>query len=284
MTEALAERLRAGFAERSRAERAVASYMLANLPRLPFETAASIAEAVGVSQMTVGRFLRGVGYSNLSELKDELRQGLGASSLLVSNRVERLGEGGEAGERLRRNFDLEVESLLTVYELPGTPAWTRTAARLAEADSVSAAGFQTLEGIASIFVQRLTYLRPAVRLLDGRDGTFADLLAGGERKPALVLFEMRRETRACRLLAEAAAERGVGLTVICDAHCAWAHELADDVLVASTESHLFWDNQAPFLSLLNLLLDGVARALEPAVGERTRRLHALQDRFGQFEP
>lgn len=284
MSEALSERLRAGFPGYTRAERAVASYMLANLPRLPFETAATIAESVGVSQMTVGRFLRGLGYSNLAELKEELRQGLGSRSLLISDRVDRLGEGVEAGARLRRSFDLEVEGLLSVYEQAVTPAWGRAVRRLARADAVFAAGFQTLEGIASTFLQRLTYLRPGARLLDGRDGTFADLLEGGLAAPALVLFEMRRETLASRRLAEAAVERGVGVTAICDAHCTWAHEVADEVLVARTDSNLFWDGQAPFLSLLNLLLDGVARELEPQVAERTRRLRALQDRFGQFGP
>jgi DNA-binding MurR/RpiR family transcriptional regulator len=283
MSDGLAERLRAGFPRYTRAERAVASWMLANLARLPFETAATIAEAVGVSQMTVGRFLRGLGYDNLTELKRDLQSSLGSRSLLISDRLERLGEGMPAGERLRRNFDQEVEALLTVYEQVGSPAWTRTVRRAARADAVFAAGFQTLEGVASSFVQRLAYLRPGAHLLDGRDGTFADLLEGEAREPALILLEMRRYTRASRRLAEAAAERGIPVAVICDAHCAWPRELGHDVMAIGTDSQLFWDGQAPFLSLLNLLLDAVARELGDRVVARVGRLHALQDRFREFE-
>mgnify|MGYP005849301711 CR=1 FL=1 len=284
MPQALADRLREGFSRYTKAERAVASYMLANLPGLPFETAATIAEAVGVSQMTVGRFLRGLGYGNLAELKEELRQEFGPRSLLISDRMARLGAGGPAAERLRRNFELEVEGLLSAYEQVSTPAWSRTVRRLVKADAVFAAGFQTLEGVASTFVQRLAYLRPGARLLDGRDGTFADLLACDAAAPALVLLEMRRYTRASRRLAEATRELGLGLTVICDAHCDWAHEVTPDVLVVRTDSRLFWDAQAPFLSLLGLLLDAVARELDPKLGPRAERMRALQDRFGQFEP
>ncbi len=282
MSDALAEQLRAGFSGYTRAERAVASYMLANLSRLPFETAATIAEAVGVSPMTVGRFLRGLGYNNLADLKEDLRQDLGARSLLISDRVARLGEDMKAGDRLRRNLDLEIEALVSIYEQVATPVWTRTVRRLAGAEAVYSAGFQTLEGIASTFVQRLAYLRPAARLLDGRDGTFADLLEGREAEPALILFEMRRYTRTSRLLAEEAVRRGIGITVICDAYCTWAHELCDDVLVARTDSALFWDSQAPFLSLLNLLLDAVAQELESEVGSRTQGLAQLQNQFGHF--
>jgi len=284
VTEPLESRLRSGFGDYTRAERAVASYMLANMRDLPFETAATIAEAVGVSQMTVGRFLRGLGYGNLSDLKEDLRRQFGARSLTISDRVARLGETGPAADRLRKNFELEVEGLLSAYEQVGTPAWSRTVARLVAADAVFAAGFQTLEGPASAFAQRLAYLRPRVQLIDGRDGTFADLLAGDAADPALVLLEMRRYTRTSRRLAEAARDLEIGLTVISDAHCDWAHETTPDVMVVKTESLLFWDGQPPFVCLLGLLLDAVARELDGEVASRTERLRSLQDRFGQFDP
>ena len=73
MTSSLAEKLRSGFPNLTRSEKAVANYMLAHLKSLPYETAASIAESAGVSSMTVSRFLRGLGYRGLSELKEQLR-------------------------------------------------------------------------------------------------------------------------------------------------------------------------------------------------------------------
>ncbi|TXG79007.1 MAG: MurR/RpiR family transcriptional regulator, partial [Rhodocyclaceae bacterium] len=42
-------------------ERALAHYLLANLPSLPFETAATVAAKVGVSEASVGRFCRSIG-------------------------------------------------------------------------------------------------------------------------------------------------------------------------------------------------------------------------------
>lgn len=283
MSSDLEQRLRAGFADFTPSEKAVASWILANIARLPFETAATIADTVGVSQMTVGRFLRSLGYNGLSELKRGLRSQIGAKPVLISDRVARIGQESETGERLRANFELEVEALLAVYEQAGSAPWTRTTGRLAEAGTVFVAGFQTLEGMASSFAQRLDYLRPGARLLDGRDGTFAELLAGNAADPALVLLEMRRYTRVSRSLVDAAAETGIGVTIICDPYCTWAHEVAADVLVVQTDSRLFWDSQSGFVSLLSLLLDDVARALGDAIDTRTRSMAALQNRFGSFE-
>ena len=73
MTSRVAEKLRSGFPSLTKSEKAVANYMLAHLKSLPYETAASIADSAGVSPMTVSRFLRGLGYKALSELKAQLR-------------------------------------------------------------------------------------------------------------------------------------------------------------------------------------------------------------------
>lgn len=285
MSGEFAARLRSEFSEYTRAEKAVASYLLANISRLPFETAATIAEAVGVSQMTVGRFLRARGYTGLSDLKRELRAEFSASPVLISDRVARLTKS-EGGDRLRTSFEAEIEALLGVYELVETPVWRRVVDHLTSAERVCLAGFQTVEGLASVFTQRLSYLRPGAKLLDGRDGTFADLFekcdpAGGGA--FLFLIEMRRCTRAARLLAEEASARGIPVAVLCDGHCGWAHDVADMVLSVSTDSNLFWDSQTPFSSALSLLLDETARRLGPDVVARTQHLAKLQDHFGAFE-
>ena len=54
-------------------EQKIATHLLQNPGGIPFETAASLGQRVGVSAMTVGRFLRNLGYAGLNELKEELR-------------------------------------------------------------------------------------------------------------------------------------------------------------------------------------------------------------------
>lgn len=283
MAARLSQRLRQGFPGFTKAEKAVATYMLANLKQLPFETAVSIAESVGVSQMTVGRFLRALGYNGLNELKDEMRSGLDATPLLVSDRVERIRRNGAKNGKLWENFELEIQSLLGTYELVGAPVWRRAVERLAVSTEVHVAGFQTVAGLAADFAARLDYLRPGARYLDGRNGVFSELFAGGSGERCLVLLEMRRYTKLSHLLARRAVAGGIPLIVICDNHCYWARDYTQDVLAVSTDTVLFWDNQAPFASLINLLLNDLIHRLGESVAERTRVLGALQETFGAFQ-
>ena len=283
MTSDLAEKLRSGFPNLTKSEKAVANYMLAHLKSLPYETAASIAESAGVSPMTVSRFLRGLGFKGLSELKEQLRTEIGGAPLLISDRLARIRNASRRGDaKLWENFDLEIVATLGVYELLSGAAWKHSVSALADSSDVFVAGFQTISGIASDFAARLDYVRPRARFLDGRNGTFSELLADGGDKPCLILFEMRRYSRTSLKLAEAARAARIPLIVACDNHCYWARDYTDLVLSVGTQSHLFWDNQAPFLSLSNLLLDAVIASLGDAIEPRLRRLRELQDRFEAF--
>ncbi len=282
MTSTLPEKLRENFTNFTKSEKAVANYMLTHIKSLPYETAASIAESVGVSSMTVSRLLRGLGYKGLGELKDQLRNELGSTPLLISDRLARIRKTSKHDGKLKENFDLEVMATLGVYELVDGAVWKRAVAVLAESSNVFVAGFQTISGIASDFVARLEYLRPGARFLDGRNGMFYELLADENASPCLVLFEMRRYTKTSLRLAEAAREAGMPLIIVCDTHCYWAHDFTDLVLAVNTQSQLFWDNQAPFLSLSNLLLDSVIARLGDSIEERLSQLRLLQDKFEAF--
>ena len=54
----------------SKADRAIANYILVQLNNIPFETASSLARKVSVSEPTVGRFCRSLGYKGFKGLKD----------------------------------------------------------------------------------------------------------------------------------------------------------------------------------------------------------------------
>lgn len=85
----------------TRSERALANYMLSNIERLPFDTAASIADTVGVSKMTISRFLRKNGYQGLADVRQELRRKLTIGDLQVSSVITLLAGQGPGRKAVR---------------------------------------------------------------------------------------------------------------------------------------------------------------------------------------
>ena len=280
MTKPLRQRLTEASVAASRADRALASYMLAELATLPFETAATVAAKVMVSEPTVGRFCRGIGYSGFKDLKAHLRAELGDGPWLIGDRLRDLKARHRAGEdQLAGGLELEMAALVAVYELAQSHAWATVVRRLATADAVFAAGFQTERGMAQVFVNQLQYVRDGVQLLDLADGNFAPLLAREPDGTALVLFEARRYSRLARDLATEAKAAGIPVTLVTDPYCDWAHEVAAEVFVVPTQFNLFWDSTAQMASLANLLVNGVFMELGPRVEDRMNRVAELYDRF-----
>lgn len=277
----LQDRLSQKYPELTRAEKSVANYMLTHFERLAFETAASIAENVGVSQMTVGRFLRTMGYQGLPDLKTDLLNEIKAPPVLVSDRLGRIRTEGSSDAW--DNFDMDVAALQSAYALRGTSAWDAAIHAICAAQKLHVAGFQTIEGIASGFATRLAYLRGEVRIEDGSDGIFGNIFGDRAHTHCIVLFEMRRYTQTSLAIAAAASQEGIPLVVICDTHCSWARDHTEMVLPLRTDSHLFWDSHVPFSCLSTLLLNDLTAHLGDSVSARLEHMRGLQDRFGAFK-
>lgn len=280
MTKPLRERLSNAMSSASKADRALATYMLAEYGNLPFENAASLAAKVEVSEPTVGRFCRAIGYEGFKDLKNNLRNDMGDQPWLIKDRLRDLQERAQAGEdQLTRGLELEMAALVAVYETAHTPEWDLVVKRLATASSVFVVGFQTERGIAQIFAHQLQYLRDKVQLLDQASGNFADLLASDTRGTALVIFEARRYSKNAQSLAAEAKAAGVHVTLITDPYCDWGHSVADEVFVVPTSFNLFWESTAQMASLANLLVNGVFLELGPQVEARMNRIAELYGKF-----
>jgi DNA-binding MurR/RpiR family transcriptional regulator len=156
MEASVRQRLANCLGKATKAENAIASYMLANLNDLPFETAATLAEKVGVSEPTVGRFCRAVGYQHFKDLKIDLKADIGDHPWLIGDRLREFRERSRGGrDELARSLELEIASLVKLYELPRSKEWKRAVRRLAHRPQVFVAGFQTERGLAQYFVNQL---------------------------------------------------------------------------------------------------------------------------------
>jgi DNA-binding MurR/RpiR family transcriptional regulator len=243
-------------------EQKLAAYFLSHLHELAYETAASIGERVSVSPMTVGRYIRKLGYADLRDIKDELRAGSGAAASNTTFASAPL--------------NAKVKGLADVYKLPQSSEWPRIVSRIATASVVHVASFHVGRFMGMGFAATLQSLRPRVHFSDGADGSYADVLLDPEPGACLVLIDFRRYSRHFRLLAEEAAARNVRTVILTDVYCHWARALSDDVLMIETEFGIRSLSMAQVL--FELLLAAVANERKGA-GTRVEAVHELRQKF-----
>ena len=276
----LRRRLAAASEDGTPGERALAHYLLANLPSLPFETAASVAAKVGVSEASVGRFCRSIGYRHLKDLKSSLQVDLGEKAWLIGDRLKDFHRRSQAGAaELSQALEREIAALVTVYELAASPAFDAAVKRLAHRRAVFVAGFQTERGHAAELVHNLQYLRGGVHLADVAGGHFAEILLSEPEETTLVLVDGRRYSRLTRDLALAARDEGIPVTLVTDPYCDWAPGVVTELFPVPTDLNHFWDTTSAMSSLIGLMVNGVFRELGAAVEDRMARVSAL---YGDF--
>ncbi len=283
MAKGIASKLRSPDARQTKSDIRIANYIERNLAELPFETAKSIAQNVGVSQMTVGRYLRRLGYDGLEELKREMRPRASRTGWQVKGKFDQLQKDAREGHLLAALIQQHVDNLGQMYDVVISPEWQRAIDLLVNAEEIFVAAYQNVRGVAQYFANQLSYARQKVQFIDGLNGTYSELLDGSGNDRCLFLFDVRRFASKARPLAEQARAAGVKVILVSDDACVWAHEVSDIAIIMPGARGPLWDGAASMVALLDLIISNVIVELGDKVNARVDRLTQLQDVFGDFE-
>ncbi len=274
--------LRARMTDLSPSEQSVAGYMLDNIQMLPFETGASVAQAAGVSEMTVTRFVRGLGFDNLRDLKKRLRVSIAERENDVDDYMARFQTRDDRSVALQESLKLDLEAVVKAYELTASEAWSEAAAELAGARTVYVVGFQASKGLALDFASRLLWARPNVIFVENSSGTFGEIIAADPRDSLVVLVDTAAYAVRGVKLAGRLKDLGMPLIIVTDKFSHWAFSYTRFVFEAHTHVRTFWDSTAGISVVLNLMIDAVATRLGPKARENFSKMSDMASLLGEF--
>lgn len=252
----LAARLRAVRDDLTKSEARIAQWLILNEQGLAMETGASIAAKTGLSEITVSRFLRRIGFRGMAELKAEIGSPTANLHIHAADRYMRLLEG-ELGTLLRRDAD----AILGLGAQIARPEWDTAITTLFRADEVFVTGFQTVRGLAEDFARRLSIVRGSVRFISAHDGGLVEWVPSDRRAHearALILIDMVPYAREAEVVVSTARRLGIEVVVITDELNTWARDHTPYVFHASTKAGAFLESTGPLATLLNLVTHAVA--------------------------
>ncbi|HAU4331265.1 MurR/RpiR family transcriptional regulator [Citrobacter freundii] len=278
-------RIEKTFSQLTPSEKRVAGWLLAHAAQIPFETADGIAKATGTSGITVGRYLRKLGFRNLEDAKTSLRELplIPYQPWGMNERLDSWHQQQSLPDRVHQSLLLEIDAITHVYQLAQSETFLRIAQQLAHAEAVYILGIQSTRGIANAFFSHLEYLRPKVSYSEGLSGSWVESLNSGFKRPYVVITDTRAYAAMSRQYCRVASERGIPIALITDVWCPWARDYAIDLIQVKTDTGHFWDSLAPVSCLFNLLLSAVVAQLGDSLAERLQANRQLQQQFGQFE-
>ncbi len=271
----------------SKAESTVARWIETDLMEVPFDTAGELSKHAGVSEMTVTRFVRRLGYKNFKAFKSainaDLRSGRGQSSALRQSRV---AIPVTTQDELARQLDMEIEAIVEVYRLATTDQWQAALDVIVQADHIKVCGFQGSMGLAMDFATRLKYARPGVRFTSGLSGNWSEIFADDLDDSCVIMVDTVPYAETSIKIAELCLSRDIPLITVTDRYDPWPRQYTPHALSVSTVTKTFLDSTAGLSALLNLLLNGITARAGDAAGDRVNAMSALGQHFQSytFEP
>jgi DNA-binding MurR/RpiR family transcriptional regulator len=276
--EDLGQKLRQYIKTGTPAERRIAKYFSEHLNELPFETASSVADRLELSPMTVGRFLRSLGYQGLDGIKVHLRENVAPVTMQLPNVLEQLQKDANEGRPIAGQIAEQVEMLQHIYNLTSQPQWLDAVATILSASEVFVTAHLSLASVGRHLCHRLAFARDHVQFLDGANGSYIELL-GHQSTDALVVIIDSPRFVTSRLLARSARRSGYKVLLITSQYTEWAHEFANMTLSLPPLRAGSHENLSAMMALLEFLAAAVIQAAGEEAETRIRRIEELEGMF-----
>lgn len=260
------------------AERRIARYFSDHLNELPFETASSVADKLELSPMTVGRFLRSLGYQGLDGIKVHLRETVAPATWQLPSAMEQLQKDVNDGRPLACLVAEQIEILHHVYNLASQPQWLDAVTMVLSSSEVFVAAHQNSSGLGRHFCDRLNAARDHVQFSGGSNGSYIELLGHQSADALLVVIDSHRFAKS-RLLARSARRSGYKVLLITGQYTEWAHEFANATLSLPPSRVNGRENLMSLTALLEFFASAVIQSAGEEAEIRGRRIAELESMF-----
>lgn len=265
------ERIVAGQATLTPAERRVAEVVLDNPEGVAFGTVAEVARQAGTSGPSVVRFANRLGYDGFVGLQAAIRIEVGQRLRPATERIRER----PVHNLVSRSLAVELENVHRTLESVDDDTFRAAVGLLASrSHPVRLVSGDPTQGLALVMATAIRTLRPDVELLGGTEVQVARDLAHLPPDTVLVAIDLRRYERWVVDAVTTAREGGTRIVAITDSPLSPLATGADATFLVTAESTGPFDSQVGTLALINALVAGVSARLRRPATDRVDQVEA----------
>tara|TARA_B100000945_G_scaffold69704_1_gene52919 strand:- start:202 stop:1053 length:852 start_codon:yes stop_codon:yes gene_type:complete len=258
-----------------KSEAKVAAYVLANASEVIKMRIVDLASNSAVSEPTVIRFCRAIGFDGFQSFKLQLAQQLGLGSVFTQFAVE---DSDTVADLLSKVFDTTVGSLITVRDEINSEVLEQAIATISSARRIEFYGFGASGSVAAdaqhkffrLQLSSAAYTDPHIQRMSAISLSPEDVVVAisqsGETQALLQSVELAREAGANVI---GLAPQNTSLSRLCNLaiYVNMEEDLESFTPVSSRIAHLV---------VIDVLATGVARHRKPLLKEHLKRLEKSQ--------
>lgn len=253
-------------------ERKIAKYLIEHLDELPFETAQTLAAKLSLSPMTVGRFLRSLGYRQFSDIRADLRHAeetAGADQPATA----------EAGERQSNPFSQllsqQIQAIQTAFDMTTQSIWQIAMNEIATAGDVFLATSPEGLDAGRHFYGRLLESRGHIHYLGSDSAAYVALWDFDPAHTLLVIMDCGGSLSPLQRLSAMARKGGYRTLLITTRFYEWGPE-STDLCLAMPQAQNGGQGLLQLVSLLEFTLCALGANADDSGRARAKNLTALK--------
>lgn len=250
------ERIRKNYNGLTKSCRRVGSFLLENMEEAAFYDLSDFGQRIGISEATVMRFVRGIGYEGFPKMQEDLRNWL-REQITPLRKMEK--STFEASRPIYEAIiDNDTENLIKLKKDFSHEKMGKVVDKIIKSRCIYITGYRTSYPLAYLLYMFLTEIVRNVELVDIGGGAVYDRLIPLGKEDVLVAISFRRYSRATSEVAKFAKFRKCKIIGITDTPLSPLGEVADIALSVERSSPAFFNSYVACLCLLNCIVAGVS--------------------------
>lgn len=268
----------------TRTDAEIADYMLEHFNTIGFQTSTTLAESIGVSDTSVIRFIRKLGFKGYSDFRNEMnaraaRQiGQSENGLSPGQKYVRSLEQLNPSHLIHDVSQYTVNNLQRSYSQLDQATVDQVVDILVNSDRKYIAGFRGTACCAQYMASKLLFLTPHVVPILHADATAVESVLDITEKDCLFLYSFPRYSEINRILMGIARESGAKIILMTDRRTCPLANKADVVVVAQVGGLGFTNSYVAPLSLSEVILLAVSGRQDVTRSERFNRIDEVIER------
>lgn len=241
-------------------------------------TASELAAMVGVSNATVTRFIRRLGYDSYDDARKHAREATKEGSALFLNHAQKSSSESQA-------FNAQIQQIHTnisrTFEHISAHIIQSVIQAMVTAKRVYFLGTRNNHNLASYLRWQVLQSIAHTELIPGPGETLGEYAASLTSEDLLIVFDFRRSMPVVRRFTELAHHAGIPVVYITDHHSPEVLP-ARWLLRCETEATGPLDNHAAAITLCHLLATGVVQQSSQPGKHRLAAVEAAHDKLAEL--
>ncbi len=265
----------------SKKHKIIADFVLNNYDRAAFMTAKRIGDEINISESTVVRFAKKIGYRGFPEFQEELRDSI-KRILTTKQKLYSKVDMSTFEDSVRSSFEYDINSIKKTMNKLDFAALKESVDSIMSSNSIYILGLRSSKVLADYFSFYLNFFHENVRSVNHGASDIIDQLINLKEGDMLICISFPRYSNQIIEYAKIIRSKGVKLLALTDSMDSPIIEYSTHSLIADYSIDSFIDSHVAPMALINAIVMGIAQQNKDLVNSKFQKLEDIWLKYNVY--